>query len=154
MSLETIYYIGQTIAVVALVLSLGFVGVQIRQNTRATRASSHHAVTDALNQINFIFATNDDVTNRWLAGIDGRADMSPKDQWQFDAFLRAYFHACETMFVQAQLGVGDREIMIAEEGGLKFLMNTEGAQQFWDENLFGFGPNFRAYVERLRSGAG
>lgn len=33
MALETIYYIGQTVAALAIIASLGFVGVQIRQNT-------------------------------------------------------------------------------------------------------------------------
>ena len=37
MTLETIYYIGQTIAVFALVASLIFVGVQIRDNSRAVK---------------------------------------------------------------------------------------------------------------------
>lgn len=43
MSLETIYYIGQTIAVVAIVLSLIFVGVQVRQNTAQARADAAEA---------------------------------------------------------------------------------------------------------------
>ncbi|MEM6901301.1 MAG: hypothetical protein AAF583_16220 [Pseudomonadota bacterium] len=43
MAWETIYYIGQTIAVVAIVLSLIFVGVQIRQNTAQAKADATEA---------------------------------------------------------------------------------------------------------------
>ena len=40
MNLETIYYIGQTVAVVAIILSLIFVGIQIKQNTEQTRVQN------------------------------------------------------------------------------------------------------------------
>lgn len=40
MTLESIYYIGQTLAVVAILVSLIFVGIQIRQNTRALKATA------------------------------------------------------------------------------------------------------------------
>lgn len=40
MSLETIYFIGQAIAVHALIVSLFFAGVQNRQNTEQSRAAA------------------------------------------------------------------------------------------------------------------
>ena len=40
MDLEVIYYIGQTVAVVAIIFSLIFVGVQIKQNTEQTRVQN------------------------------------------------------------------------------------------------------------------
>ncbi len=43
MSLETIYYIGQTIAVLALIVSLFFAGVQIHQNTEQSKAAAADA---------------------------------------------------------------------------------------------------------------
>lgn len=43
MDLETIYYIGQTVAVVAIILSLIFVGVQVRQNTAQAKADAAEA---------------------------------------------------------------------------------------------------------------
>jgi hypothetical protein len=43
MTIEDFSNIAQALAAVATVLSLLFAGVQIRQNTRATRAASHNA---------------------------------------------------------------------------------------------------------------
>lgn len=48
MDLETIYYIGQTIAVVAIILSLIFVGLQVRQNTAQAKADAAEAAHRAL----------------------------------------------------------------------------------------------------------
>ncbi len=69
MDLQQIYYVGEFFGVVAVVASLLFVGVQMRQNTWATRATSHHAITDAINQINLAIAQNPDLAQRDV-GVD------------------------------------------------------------------------------------
>ena len=43
MTLEDLSYVSQIVGVVAIFASLVFVGLQIRQNTLATRAASHNA---------------------------------------------------------------------------------------------------------------
>jgi len=48
MTLENIYYIGQTLAVMAILASLIFVGFQVRQNARHTRAQIQSARVDRL----------------------------------------------------------------------------------------------------------
>lgn len=149
MTLEDIYYVGQTIAVVAIVGSLAFVGVQIRQNTRATRAASHNSVSDSLNEINRMFAENADLTKIWLAGLNDRAGLTAEDRWRFDSTLRAYMHVCVTMFIQAGLGAGDKGIMFAEEQGMRMVMRSPGPREWSDQNPYGFCTEFRAYVEGL-----
>lgn len=152
MTLENIYYVGQTIAVVALVLSLVFVGVQIRQNTRATRAASHNEVSNSLNEINRMFAENADLTRIWLAGAENRQALTAAERWRFDSTLRAYFHVCETMFMQARLGAGDKGVVAAEEGGIRAILASPGVKEWWMENPYGFCAEFRAYVEKLAAG--
>ncbi len=149
MTLENIYYAGQTIAVVALVVSLIFVGIQIRQNTLATRAASHNEVSNSLNQINRMFAENADLTRIWLSGADNRQALTAEERWRFDSTLRAYMHVCETMFVQSRLGVGDKSIMLAEQDGVRTVLASPGGGEWWAENPYGFCAEFRAYVANL-----
>ena len=149
MTLEDIYYISQIIAVVAIFGSLIFVGIQIRQNTRATRAASHNAVSNALNEINRMFAENADLTRIWLAGNADRRTLNPEERWRFDSLCRAYMHVCETMYVQASLGTGDKGVMLAEEDGIKAVFASPGSREWWSENPYGFSKKFRSYIARL-----
>lgn len=132
-----------------MVASLIFVGIQIRRNTAATRAASHHAVSDALNQINFSFAENADVTRIFLSGLVDRQALTTEERWRFDALCRAYMHVCETMHMQAELGAGDRSIVLAEEKGIKTLFASPGMREWWEQYPYGFGPEFRSYVDTL-----
>ena len=146
--------IAQLLAAVATVSSLLFVGVQIRQNTRATRAAAHHNVSDSLNELNLMFAGDGDVTKIWLAGMQDRKALSPEEKWRFDSVMRAYMHVCETMFVQTELGSGDDSIRLAEEEGIRTVMASPGSREWWDENPYGFCAEFRAYVGRVAAAPG
>ena len=139
----------QAVSSTAVIVSLIFIGLQIRQNTKIARAASHHAISEALNRINLLWARNGEVTRLWLLGLNDRSAMTPENRWRFDSILRAYMHVCETMYAQASLGAGDRGIVLAEEDGIKAVFSSAGAREWWAENPFGFSPKFRAYIEKV-----
>ncbi len=149
MTLEDVYYISQIVAVVGIFGSLVFVGLLIRQNTRATRAASHNAVSNSLNEINRMFAENADLTRIWVAGTSDRQALTPVERWRFDSLARAYLHVCETMFIQAGLGTGDKSVLQAEEEGIRRTLAMPGVREWWTENPYGFCAEFRTYVAKL-----
>jgi hypothetical protein len=149
MTLTEIADISQAVSSAAVVASLIFVGFQLRQNTRATQAASHHAVTEALNRINLLWARHGEVTRLWLSGTHDRRALTPEERWRFDSVLRAYLHVCETMYRQADLGAGDLGIVLAEENGIKFVFSSPSVREWWAENPFGFSIEFRAYIDGL-----
>ena len=149
MTLADLSDLSQTIGALAVVASLIFVGIQIRQNTGATRAASHHAVSDALNRVNFSFAENADVTRIFLAGMADRQALNAEERWRFDAMCRAYLHVCETMYIQAGIGAGDKSILAAEEDGIRTILSSRGVREWWAENPYGFCAEFRAFVAAL-----
>jgi hypothetical protein len=154
MALVEIYEISQTLGSAAVVASFIFLGVQIRQNTKATQAASHHAVSEALNRINLLWARNGEVTRLWVSGMHDRRNLTPEERWRFDSTLRAYLHVCETMYTQANLGAGDTGIVTAEENGIRFVFSSDSVREWWAENPFGFSTEFRDYVERLTAWKG
>lgn len=154
MTMTDISNLAQALAALATVLSLLFVGYQIRQNTRATQAAAHHNVSDSLNELNLMFAGSADVTKIWLTGMQDRKALSPEEKWRFDSIMRAYMHVCETMFVQTELGSGDDSIRLAEEEGIKTVMASPGSREWWDENPYGFCAEFRRYIEGLAPATG
>ena len=149
MTLAEISDILQALGSTAVVVSLIFVGVQIRQNTTATRATSHHAISEALNRMNLFWARNGDVTKLWLVGMQDRRALTAEERWRFDSTARAYFHVCETMYTQAAMGAGDQGIVRAEENGIKSVFVSAGIREWWVENEFGFSIEFRTYIEKL-----
>jgi hypothetical protein len=149
LSLSEIYEFAQIIGSTAVVTSLVFLGLELRRNTKVTRAASHHAVTASLNNLNMFWAGDAEATRIWLAGLNDRNALSPEERWRFDSILRSYLHICETMFVQAVLGAGDDGIVMAEENGIRQIFSSQSARDWWKDNPFGFSSAFRAYIDGL-----
>lgn len=148
-SLNTIYQLAQIFGSTAVVCSLVFVGLELRRNSRVTRAASHHSVTASLNSLNMLWAGEAEVKRIWLNGLGNRDALSPEDRWRFESILRTYLHVCETMYVQAALGTGDGTIVTAEENGIKSIFESKVTRRWWQENPFGFSTAFRTYFDAL-----
>ena len=149
MSISDLGSLGEFVSSVAVLVTLVYLAIQIRQNTHATRATSHHAITEALNELNFTLATNDSAANIWQSGMKDRAALDDIQRDQFDALLRAYMHVCDTMYYQALVGAGDPGLWKAEERYLGVVLTTKGGNQWWKENYSSISADFRRAVDEI-----
>ncbi len=92
MTLESIYYVGQTVAVVVLVVSILFAAYQIRINTKAVRAASLHAVDMSWAENSLENAKDREMAHCWrdiLCEDINPDEIDPLDLLQMHAHFRA-----------------------------------------------------------------
>ena len=68
MNWEALGAIGEIVGAVAVVLTLGYLAVQIRQNTRSVRASTHHSVGRSAREAEIVFAESETVAHIFHTG--------------------------------------------------------------------------------------
>jgi len=146
MTLENIYYMGQTIAVAALLISLLFVGYQIHQNTKAIKATSHHAITDSFNQINALMISDPACVSVWRRGLSGLENLDEDERISFGFMNLAYARIFETLFYQYENGTMDKKLFDAELASLKMFIRYPGFRQWWSENPISLSTEYRAFV--------
>ena len=149
MSISDLGSLGEFISSVIVLVTLIYLAVQIRQNTYATRATSHHAITVSLNELNFTLATNDSAVKIWQSGMKDRAALNDIERDQFDALIRAYMHVCDTMYYQAQVGAGDHGLWKAEQRYVGVVLTTKGGNEWWQENYPSISVDFRRAVDEI-----
>ena len=149
MTLETAYYISQILAVAAIFGSLVFVGLQIRQNTRAVRATSHHAVTDSFNAINNMIANDPRLARRWQLGMSGAEGLDAHERASVDFMMLAYMRIFETLHYQYTNGTLDRKLFDAELKTLKWTVTQPGFLLWWPNNPISLSTEFRAFIDDL-----
>jgi len=86
----------------------------------------------------------------WTKGTRDRSSLSEAERWQFDLQLLSYFHVFDTMHYEARMGAGEKGLLAAEEKSLAALFAWPGVREWWAENPYAFGPEFREFVERFR----
>jgi hypothetical protein len=149
MTLESIYYIGQTVAVAALFLSIVFVGYQIRQNTMAIKATSHHAVTDSFNQLNSLLIGDPSLGRVWRLGIAGMKNLGEDEQVSFSFMMLAYSRVFETLFYQFKNGTMDKKLFDAELSTLKWTVGNAGFREWWAINPISLSVEYRKFIDGL-----
>ena len=143
---------GELIGAIGVVITLAYLVVQIRHNTRATRAASHHAITDSLNVGNIAQAQDAELARIFMSGCEDRSSLSDVERQRFDMLMLSYFHVMDSLFYSAKVGAGELGLLQAEEPGLVYLISRSGVGQWWDENPYGLSAAFRQYVDDLRTG--
>jgi hypothetical protein len=150
MTIDQLGSIGEVAAALATIATLFYLASQIRQNTRATRAASFHGVTDSMNHVNVAVAQSPQLARIWNTGVVDRASLDDDERYQFDLLLLSYFHVFETLHYQARMGAGEGDLLVAEERSLLFLLSNNGIWDWWTENPYAYGPEFREYVAAIR----
>jgi hypothetical protein len=149
MTLEAIYFISQIVAVVGIFASLIFVGVQVRQNTKALKATSHHAVTDSFNAINNMIANDPKLARRWQLGLAGAEGLDEHERSSVDFMMLAYMRIFETLYYQYTNGTLDKKLFDAELNTLKWTVRQAGMRAWWAVNPISLSAEFRAFIDGL-----
>jgi hypothetical protein len=149
MTLEAIYYISQIVAVVGIFASLIFVGLQIRQNTKAIKATSHHAITDSFNAINNLILSDPKVARIMRLTLAGSEAFDEDERISANYMLLANMRIFETLYYQYKNGTLDKKLFDAELKTLKWVVTLPGFLAWWPVNPISLSDEFRAFIDGL-----
>jgi hypothetical protein len=149
MTLEGIYYISQIVAVIAIFASLIFVGLQVRQNTKALKATSHHAITDSFNAINNLVLSDPKVARIMRLTLAGSEEMDEDERVSANYMLLANMRIFETLYYQFKNGTLDKKLFDAELKTLKWVVTLPGFLAWWPVNPISLSDEFRAFIDGL-----
>jgi len=158
MTLETLYYISQIIAVLAILGSLIFVGIQIRQNTaqaedanKLARAQMHQQIADGFTQAMLLAAQAEDETveklfMKWNPDAASMAEMQ-----KFSALMLGLWKHLENVFYQHKQGFVADAYWQSTCNYMALLLGREGSKQWWEERKAVFAPEFTSFVHQLET---
>jgi hypothetical protein len=154
MNLENLANLGEFIGGIAVIASLIYLAIQIRQNTRSVKSS-----TIATNTANWssllVNLASGDRSEPYSHGILGMADISGIHFQQFALMSRAMLVSFESQHYQYLNGALDEDMYRGYERACKDqILAFPGHQMIWEITRDGFSPEFRKVVDRLISEVG
>ena len=148
LTLEQIYFIGQTIAAVAVVTSLIYVGLQVRQNTTATQIASAQAYIAAENELVGLINVSPNLADVLHQGANGLSELNGGDLIRFMAFNDLAFVSYQSFHLQWKAGALDETLYETYKHAMIDLLQQKGQQDWWAIRRHWFSPEFIAYVEQ------
>ena len=149
MNLEQLANLGEFISGIAVIASLVYLAIQIRQNTRSVKSST--LATNTSNWSSMLVNLADaEKSDAYLAGTAGKEDINAKHFLQFLLMARAMLVSFETQYHQYLNGALDREIYLGYERSCKDqILVYPGFQMVWEITRDGFSPAFAELVDKL-----
>jgi hypothetical protein len=145
MSLNDFANIAQIIAATGVVISLVYLAVQIRGNTKVANAQARHAISEFVLGISIFQAEHADR----FAKIDGGSELTEGDRrFQYWSHVQFLLHA-ETYFHHHQLGLMPDEHW---RGYAKFMtryLQSPGFKQTSDDIGPAFSEDFARWLDGL-----
>jgi hypothetical protein len=146
MSLEDVYFVTQIIAALAVVASLTYVGVQLRQNTQAIRAAAVQSITETVATNATNIAANPENASLFRRGLTAYGALSETEEAQFVQLMNGIFLSQDSIFWLYSNGSFPEELWQREFGGLREWLATPGGRSSWDQAYL--SAPFRQYVDR------
>ena len=151
MTLEQVYFTCEIVAALAVIMSLIYVGVQVKENTKATRATAAQSFVDTMNGYVGLINSSDslaDVLHKGSAGLD---NVNGGEVIQFSAFHDQSFITFESFFYQWRDGVLDERLWDTYRHALVDLLHMKGGREWWENRCHWFSDDFVEEVGRLIS---
>jgi len=151
----------EAIGLLGVIGSLTFVGLEIRQNTIATKAANDLAVSDAFREVNLAMATSHDLVHVLVETVQNPEAMSLADEMLAKAWWRALFHTWSNAYRQHMNGTLDPALWasVAQEIAAYSVNVSAGASNgditgrgrsarwAWQSERYVYSPDFQAYVD-------
>jgi len=151
MSFEQLSYLAQIVASIGVIVSLIFVGLQIKHNTGALQRNEHNSTMAQWTVIRQAIARNRDIAELMTAGLSGERALDAADRLRLEQMLQEYAWASFHIWDRTQRGVFPKGTFEATAGAfLCGLLTTPRGGTWWrDAKHTGFIPGFVADVDAV-----
>ena len=148
MGLDDLGNIGDFVAGIGVVISLVYLAVQIRQNTRqlaqntrAARLAADEATNREFNVIRDQVVRDPEVADLYLRGLRDFGSLEPRDRLRFGLLLQNFFFTFQATFDRY------RELGGISGFGPDAIVRHPGAREWWNQAKPGFSRAFVQFIE-------
>ena len=139
--------IGELVGGVAVIGSLIYVGLQIRQNNRATSSSRHQEMLHYIQETYKPFVQSKDIAELIRSGRDSPDDLDETDWERFLMHALDPFAMWDAAYISWRSGLLDQQLWSTWDKGARSLWCGPGYQRAWNQGRDTLSPAFQSYVD-------
>lgn len=149
MTLENVYYIGQTIAVVAILGTLIILIVQLRQANKLARNAANREQIASMHAATRLFIDNPDIADLWIRGNKDVLGLTEAERLRYASLRLSLWRLWEALYTQHRDGLVDEDLWEAHLVQARMALNEPGAKAVWAIAKPTFTKNFQAFFDNL-----
>ena len=146
---EALGAIASLLAAIGVIVTLIYLSIQIRQNTKAVRSSSIQNLVQNFSTTAQAAVENEHVVPLLLKGNDGADTLTEVERARLHFWFIMTFRRFEGVYFQRDLGIVDADVIDGFERSHLAVLASKGAQEWWATSKGIFNSGFVRYVEQL-----
>jgi len=148
MNWEAIAAIAEVVGVIAVVLSLVYVGYQVNQNTQAMRLSAISTLVPEHNAHYRLVAENPELAELMMRAESEFESLSDLEKYRAKQFVMGLFVAAEFSYTDVELGPLAEQLEPMAEYWSR-LMSNDVYREYWEENREVHEDRFRRFIDTV-----
>ena len=132
MNWNAVAAVAEIVGVVAVVLSLVYLGIQVRQNTRQLRQDNLREIVRGTLDTSWHYHRDDAAFEVFKKGIAGFDDLLPKERAYFHSILVDLAFYVEVIRNLAASGLVDKAAVEINQRFLVAILKTHGGSEWWE----------------------
>ena len=148
MSIQEWGAISEMVGAIAIIVSLIYVGVQLRQNTQATRVNTSQAFVQTVGGIMGHQIQEPEFRDIYWRGLAGLSNLHGSELAAFGGWTAQLLREFESFYFQWKAGAFEDQIWSGWNCQYRDLFGYPGAQEVWTIRRHQFSDEFREFVER------
>ena len=147
MNWEAIGALSEFVGAVAVVITLVYLAIQIRQNTRAIRLDTGHDITEEYRDIFALMAENKELAELVHRAAHDPDSISGTDKVQYYALNSNFIRALENAYFQHNENALDRKQWSGMRRMLKDYAQLPAFREYWPNRKHWFSNEFQEFME-------
>jgi len=148
MTLSELANIGEVIAAICIVISLIFVGLQMRQNTRAVKAQIHENIMSGYLSVANVVIPHANIFSKGICSDDESfSSLTAEEKMIFFSSIFSLFKHFEHMYSLFKKGLIDAEAWAAWSEHIYMYFHQPGVQLWWPQRKKSFIKSFRDFLD-------
>jgi hypothetical protein len=147
MKIERWRMLYEVIGFLAVVSSILFLTLEVRQNTQAMHAAGIQGATDVARQQLLLLVADSEAHRIEMLGHENPEQLNPEELRRYRYLIRSFWLGMQGLFRQWQLGVLPEAEWIVMSGVICQELATSGVRSGWPNQRSMLIPEFVAFVD-------
>jgi hypothetical protein len=139
--------IAEIVASIVIVISLGYVALEIKHNTLALQNESHRSTLEMMNSGQNILATNAEFHRIYILGLESPTELNDAEWSRFVQFMLPRIGAWEYLFLAKVEGSVSPGAWAAFDPYFREIICMPGLLKFVAAYKSSYAPDFIEYVQ-------
>lgn len=150
MDLASVVALAEILGTIAVVVSLVYVAIQIRQSTRATKLATGQNLSQDYREAIAPLHGDSELARIYLHAMQDVESLTGEDRFRAYVFTQCLLRTIENAYYQYRNGAVDEYVWEAFVSNLKFLKDTSISRAFWQDRQHIFSEEFREFYNEVR----